>query len=123
VDSQAVLDSLDQDMREWRVEGMNGSPEERAQFLKSCFLGARFNMRVALLATPILRPGKTQREVFDEIVPKVIENVAEQGRNSGYTDEQVKLYVDAHERAYRAFAAEFGFVEMTHDEIESLKEF
>ncbi len=123
MDSQAVLETLDQDMREWRVKGMNGSPEERAEFLKSCFHGARFNMRAALLATPILRPGKTRREVFDEIVPKVIENVAEQGRNSGYTDEQVKLYVDAHERAYRALAGEFGFVEMHHGELESLEKF
>lgn len=123
MDSHAVLESLDHDMREWRVKGMNGSPEERAQFLRSCFHGARFNMRAALLATPILRPGKTQREVFDEIVPKVIENVAEQGRNSGYTDEQIRIYVDAHERAYRALAGEFGFEALTADEIESLKEF
>lgn len=121
--SSTVLEALDQDMREWRVKGMNGSPDERAAFLKSCFHGARFNMRAALLAIPILQPEKTPREVFDEIVPKVIESVAEQGRNSGYTEDQVKLYVDAHERAYRALAGEFGFEDMSPEEIESLKEF
>lgn len=123
MDQQAVLEVLDNDLRDWRVKGMNAPPEARSEFLKSCFHAARLNMRAALLATPILRPGKTQREVFDEIVPKVMANVAEQGRDSGYTDEQVKLYVEAHERAYRALAGEFGFMEMTENEIESLKEF
>ena len=93
------------------------------EFLKECFHGARFNMRAVLLAAPLIRPGKTQREVFDEIVPRMLENVAEQGRDSGYTDDQVTLYVDAHERAYRALAGEFGFVDMTEDEIRSLAEF
>jgi len=102
---------------------MNGTPEERAKFLKSCFHGARFNMRAALLATPILRPGMTQREMYDELVPKVLDNVAEQGRNSGYTAEQLELYINAHRRAYDALAGEFGFVDMTEDEIESLKDF
>ena len=120
---EATLKSVDDEMRGWRVKGMNGPPEERRQFLKECFHGARFNMRMALLATPILRPGKTQREVFDELVPKVLESVAEQGRNSDYTEEQVKDYVDAHRRAYRALAGEFEFEKMTHDEIEKLKEF
>lgn len=123
MNQQNVLEALDDDMREWRVKGMEGSPEERAKFLKSCFHGARANMRFALLAAPVLRPGKTPREVFDELVPKMIESVAEQGRDSGYTDEQVKLYVEAHERAYRALAGEFGFEEMTPNEIEALTEF
>jgi len=123
MNQQAALEALDESMREWRVTGMNGSPEQRTAFLKNCFHGAKINMRVALLATPILRPGKTPREVFDEVVPKVIENVAEQGRKSGYTDEQVKVYVEAHERAYRALAGEFGFEKMSQDEIDKLKEF
>jgi hypothetical protein len=123
MNQQAVFEGLDADMQAWRINGMNGSTEERAKFLKSCFHAARFNMRIALLATPILRPGKTPREVFDEIVPKVIENVAEQGRSSGYTDEQVQMYVEVHQRAYRALAGEFGFEEMTQDEIESLTDF
>ena len=80
-------------------------------------------MRFALLATPILKPGRTQREVFEEFVPKVIEKVAEQAENSGYSDEQVRAYVEAHKRAYRALAGEFGFVEMTRGEIESLMAF
>ncbi len=123
MNAEAVLESIDNDLREWRVKGMNGPPEERAKFLKSCFHGARFNMRVALLSTPLIRPGKTPLEVFEEIVPKVLENVAEQGRNSGYTEDQVKLYVEAHERAYRALAGELGFEEMTPDEIEALQAF
>ena len=120
---QATLETLDDEMREWRVEGMNGPDYERAKFLKSCAHGARLTMRFALLATPVLRPGKTEREVFEEIVPKMIDKVAEQGRDSGYSEEQVRAYVEAHERAYRALAGEFGFVEMTQDEIESLMEF
>ncbi len=120
---QAMLETLHNDLRAWRVKGMNGSLEERAEFLKSCFHGARINMRAVLLATPILRPENTPREVFDEMVPKLIESVAEQGRDSGYTDEQVQLFVEAHERAYRALAGEFGFETMTSDEIESLKKF
>jgi hypothetical protein len=99
-----MLEALDQDMREWRVKGMNGSPAERAEFLKSCFHGARFNMRAVLFAIPILQPEKTPREVFDEIVPKVLDNVAEQGRDSGYSEEQIRAYVAAHERAYRSLA-------------------
>lgn len=119
----AELETLDESTREWRIKGMNGSPEERAEFLRSCFHAARLNMRVLLLATPILQPYKAQREVFDELVPKVLENVAEQGHDSGFTDEQVELYVDAHKRAYRALAGEFGFETMTGADIESLGNF
>jgi hypothetical protein len=119
----ATLETLDDDLRDWRVRGMNGSPEERAKFLKSCFHGARVTLRTALLATSILRPGRTPREVFDEFAPRLIEKVAEEGREAGYTDEQVRSYVEAHDRACRALAGEFGFVAMTDDEIESLKDF
>ena len=41
----------------------------------------------------------------------------------GFTDEQVEWYVDAHKRAYDALAGEFGFTDMTPDEIESLARF
>jgi hypothetical protein len=121
--SQDVLESLDDELLAWRIKGMSGTPAERRKFLKECFPGARFNLRVALLATPFLRPGQSQREMFDELVPTLLENVAQQGRESGYDDEQVRLYVEAHERAYRALAGEFGFSAMSQDEIEALKEF
>lgn len=123
MEPHSTLKALDDDLREWRINGMNGSPEERAKFLTSCFHGARFNMRAALLATPLLRPGKTQWEVFQEIIPKLIENVAAQGRSSGYTEEQNRLYVDAHERAYRALAGEFGFEDLSPEEFNSLETF
>lgn len=121
--SSNVLEPLDDQLLAWRIKGMNGTQAERRKFLKECFHGARFNLRVALLATPFLRPGQSPREVFDELVPNLLENVAEQGRESGYTTDQVKLYVETHERAYRALAGEFGFETMTQDEIEALQEF
>ena len=33
---EAASDTLDNEMLEWRVKGMNGSPDDRAKFLKSC---------------------------------------------------------------------------------------
>ena len=41
---------LDQQMFEFRNKGMNGTPEEREEFLKAIFHGVRFNGRLAIMA-------------------------------------------------------------------------
>lgn len=99
---------LDETMLKWRQKGINGTPEEREEFLKQCFYGARFNMRMVLLASNVMFPGKSRREILEGSVPKIMESIADQARESGFSDEQTKEYVDTHQKAYDSLKEEFG---------------
>ena len=97
---------LDQEMFEYRNKGMNGTPQEREEFLKRSFHAARFNGQLAILAAPLL--GKTKREVFDALSAVMGDFAAGQAKETGYDDKQTELYVDAHRKAYESLAEEFG---------------
>lgn len=96
--------TVDQANEEFRRKGMNGTPEEREDFLQRCFYAARFNMRVVLLAAPYLR----QNPEYDKATNRILEAAAQQARETGFDEEQTRLYVDAHRRAYESLAEEFG---------------
>jgi hypothetical protein len=83
---------------------MNGTPEEREEFLQRCFYAARFNMRLVLLAAPGLR----HKPEYDEATSRILDATAQQARETGFDDEQTRLYVDTHRRAYESLAEEFG---------------
>jgi hypothetical protein len=97
---------LEQSMFEFRNKGMNGTPEEREDFLKQIFHGVRFNGRVAILAAPLL--DKTQREVYDALSATTAPFAAAQAKETGFDAEQTALYVEAHVKAYESLAEEFG---------------
>lgn len=97
---------LDQQMFEFRHKGMNGTPEEREDFLKQVFHAARFNGRIAVLAAPLL--GKSQQEVFDALVANVIPFTTEQAKETDYDDRKTALYVEAHTKAYESLAEQLG---------------
>jgi hypothetical protein len=98
---------IEQEMFNYRKRGMNGTPEEREEFLKATFHAARFNGRLAILAASFL--GKTQREVFDALAATAAPFAAGQADETGYDDRQKQLYVEAHVRAYESLAEQFGF--------------
>lgn len=96
---------LDQKMFEYRKNGMNGTPEEREQFLNEIFHGVRFNARVMILAAPLL--GKTGREVYEANFKTAIPFAIEQAKETGYDDCQTELYVEAHRKAYETLAEQY----------------
>jgi hypothetical protein len=98
---------LDQQMFEYRKNGMTGTESEREDFLKQIFHGVRFNGRMAILAAPLL--GKTEREVFDVMSASAPKFATEQAEETGFDDQQTELYVDAHVKAYESLAEQFGF--------------
>jgi hypothetical protein len=99
---------LDQQMFEFRKNGMNGTPAERVEFLKATFDAARFNGRIAILAAPLM--GKTPREVYDALETTAAKFSAEQAKETGFDDQQTEMHVEAHVKAYESLAEQFGFV-------------
>jgi hypothetical protein len=95
---------IDRANEEFRRKGMSGSPEEREQFLKKCFHAARFNMRLVLLAAPAVR----LKPDYAAAVNRVLQATAQQARETGFDEDQIALYVDAHRKAYESLAEEFG---------------
>jgi hypothetical protein len=91
---------------EWRRKGMNGTPEERKEFLKALFHGARFNGRWAIWGAHAMK--KTQQEVLAILMTKVMDGIAQQAKETGYDAEQTELYIEIHRRAYESLAEEFG---------------
>src|SRR5690242_15165789 len=89
---------------EFRRRSMNGTREEREQFLKQCFDAARFNMRLALLAAADLR----HKPRYDDAVRKILEATARQASETGFDEEQIEIYVETHRKAYESLAEEFG---------------
>ena len=95
-----------QRMIAWRHKGMNGTLEERDQFIKQLFFAARFNGRFAIMAAPALK--KSQREVLDVLKSKVMREVEKQADETDYDADQKNIYLEAHRKAYESLAEEFG---------------
>ena len=106
---QEFLDAgqeLDQEMFSFRNKGMNGTAEEREEFLKQIFHGVRFNGRVAIAAAPLL--GKSQKEVYDALVATTGPFASCRRRKPATMKNKTAQYVEAHIKAYESLAYEFG---------------
>jgi hypothetical protein len=97
---------LEQDMFSFLHKGMNGTPQEREDYLKQIFHGVRFNGRVAILAAPLL--GKSKSEVYDALLATTAPFATTQAKETGYDEKQTALYVEAHLKAYESLTEEFG---------------
>jgi len=96
--------ALDEFTYQFRAKGMRGTPKEREAFLKECFHGARFNLRVVISSMP----GLLQKAAYDQVVNNILAATATQARETGFTEEEVALYVNVHRKAYESLAEEFG---------------
>jgi hypothetical protein len=101
-----LLEGYKRRLIEWRRKGMNGSPEDRDKFLKEVFHGVRFNGRIGILSAS--KAGKTQQEMFDQLLSSNLNFAAKQANETGYDIQQSELYVATHRKAYESLAEEFG---------------
>ena len=98
-----------QSMITWRSQGMNGTPEEREEFLRSVFHGVRFNGRLAILWAQAA--GETEQEMCDKIYVINVQLAARQAKETDYDVEQTELYIEVHRKACESLAEDFSLNE------------
>ena len=99
---------IDQGLIDWRRKGVRGNEQEREQFRKEQFHGARGMMRFAVEAKAFLDPDTPRQRQLDACKDDFLAVSARQAEESGFDEAETQFYVGITREAYESLAQEYA---------------
>ena len=92
---------------DWRIKGVRGNAEEREQFRKEQFHGARAMIRLGVEAKVMTSPELSRSEVLKTTRTSFLDVSAEQADETGFNGAEKEFYIGITRSACDSLAEEY----------------